>query len=91
VTPDQLKASLFIEEAVNEGNLDVIEDVYAEVWVDHDLGHPLRPALVHAAARREGPLLGRRQTSVALTEETSSLFRLREIESTDGQARLEER
>jgi steroid delta-isomerase-like uncharacterized protein len=42
VTPDELKASLrrFIEEAVNEGNLDVIEDVYAEGWVDHDLGHP---------------------------------------------------
>ena len=42
MTPDELKAALrrFIEQAVNEGNLDVIEDVYAEGWADHDLGHP---------------------------------------------------
>jgi len=41
-SPEELKAKLrrFIEEGVNKGDLDVIEDVYAGSWVDHDLGHP---------------------------------------------------
>ena len=42
LAPDEMKAKLrlFIEQGVNEGNLSVIEDVYAKEWVDHDLGHP---------------------------------------------------
>ena len=42
MSPEEQKAALrrFIEEAVNEGKLDVIEDVYADSWVDHDPGHP---------------------------------------------------
>ncbi|HEY7149905.1 MAG TPA: ester cyclase [Gaiellaceae bacterium] len=41
-SPEQMKASLrrFIEECVNGGDLSVIEDGYAEGWIDHDLGHP---------------------------------------------------
>lgn len=42
LSPDGMKAALrrFIEEGVNEGKLSVIEDVYADDWIDHDLGHP---------------------------------------------------
>jgi predicted ester cyclase len=68
VSPEEQKAALrrFIEQAVNEGNLDVIEDVYAEGWVDHDLGHPdygTGPEAVRKELRAEGTIVAHRWTT----------------------------
>ena len=42
LSAEQMKSAIrrFIEEAVNKGDLSVVDDVYSEDFVDHDLGHP---------------------------------------------------
>ena len=42
LTADQMKAAVqrFIDEALNKGDLSVVEDSYSEDLVDHDKGHP---------------------------------------------------
>ena len=42
LSEQEMKAKLrrFIDEGVNRGDLSVIEDIYADDWIDHDIGHP---------------------------------------------------
>jgi steroid delta-isomerase-like uncharacterized protein len=42
LTPEQMKAAVqrFIDEALNKGDLSVVEESYSEDLVDHDKGHP---------------------------------------------------
>ena len=42
LTPEQMKAAVqrFIDEALNKGDLSVVEDTYSEDLIDHDKGHP---------------------------------------------------
>jgi steroid delta-isomerase-like uncharacterized protein len=42
LSPEQMKAGVqrFIDEALNKGDLGVVEDSYSEDLIDHDHGHP---------------------------------------------------
>ena len=42
LTPEQMKAAVqrFIDEALNKGDLSVVDETYSEELVDHDRGHP---------------------------------------------------
>ena len=42
LTPEQMKAAVqrFIDEALNKGDLSVVEESYSEDLIDHDKGHP---------------------------------------------------
>jgi len=42
LTPEQMKAAVqrFIDEALNKGDLSVVDDSYSPDLIDHDKGHP---------------------------------------------------